>query len=280
MPLGLCGLAWGFGCAVKWLCIYSGLGLLVVFFYTVYQRVQEYRAAATEGRDEITSVFKKRLIATLIFCVGVFIVVPLIIYAVSYIPYENASPGFGLRGIIDNQEYMLTYHGNLVGQGEHAFQSKVLSWPLDIRPVFFFQSRNAVEGTIAGISCFGNPILLWGGVIAVIVLMCVRGNKKINLVGIPFVAIMGLAQYLPWMIISRETFIYHYFATIPFVVLAIVYLMRYLSENYGKKARVLSYVFVGICVLAFVCFYPMITGTPVSENWSNAMRWLPTWPFY
>ncbi|MDP2891644.1 MAG: phospholipid carrier-dependent glycosyltransferase, partial [Bacillota bacterium] len=43
--LGLSGLMFGLGCATKWICIYAGAGLAVLFFIVLWRRWQEYRYA-------------------------------------------------------------------------------------------------------------------------------------------------------------------------------------------------------------------------------------------
>ncbi|MBE5758713.1 MAG: phospholipid carrier-dependent glycosyltransferase [Clostridiales bacterium] len=283
LPLGLCGMFWALGCATKWLCIYAGVGLAIAFFYTVYQRSIELKVILSEdyvleNKEAIKKDFRKKLIWTLLFCVLMFIIVPLAVYCVSYLPYENTAENFGLHGIWKNQEYMLNYHGDVREEG-HPFNSKVWTWPFDIRPVFFFMANNMDGEHTAGISCFGNPILWWSGVIAVLFLIGVGKKGKLDFKGMPYIALMALCQLVPWMIIRREVYIYHYFATVPFLVLAIVFALRYLEENFswGKKA---AWIYVGVVVLAFICFYPMITGIVVPRWYSDFFRWLETWPFY
>ena len=269
LPLGLCGLAFGLGAATKWICLYAGVGLFVMFFYTVYRRAQEYRVAKAEGMEEIAGAFRRKLILTLLFCVGVFIVIPIIIYYLSYIPYFNAKEDFGLAGIWGNQQYMLNYHGNLKTDSPHPYQSSCYTWPFDLRPVFFFRGYYLPENMVSVIWCMASPLLAWGGLAAVLYLLGLRGKgKKFDAQGIPFIVVGALAQYLPWMIISREVFIYHYFATLPFVVFAIIYVLRYWEENYkwGKKA---TWIVVGVAILLFLAFYPALTGVPMSREWGN-----------
>ena len=278
LPLGLCGLAFGLGAATKWICLYAGVGLFVMFFYTVYRRAQEYRVAKAEGMEEIAGAFRRKLVLTLLFCVGVFIVIPIIIYCLSYIPYFNAKEDFGLAGIWGNQQYMLNYHGNLKTDSPHPYQSNCYTWPFDLRPVFFFRGYYLPENMVSVIWCMASPLLAWGGLAAVLYLLGLRGKgKKFDAQGIPFIVVGALAQYLPWMIISREVFIYHYFATLPFVVFAIIYVLRYWEENYkwGKKA---TWIVVGVAILLFLAFYPALTGVPMSREWASVIRWLPLWP--
>jgi dolichyl-phosphate-mannose--protein O-mannosyl transferase len=93
-------------------------------------------------------------------------------------------------------------------------------------------------------------------------------------------SIAALSQFLPWVLISRETYIYHYFATVPFLLLLMTVLAKYLIERtkHGKKA---VFIYLGASLVLFVMFYPVITGTVVSKAYSDIfLRWLPTWPFY
>src|SRR3972149_10544877 len=44
----------------------------------------------------------------------------------------------------------------------HSYQSTALSWPLLVRPVWFFVD-NVSDGIIANIYNLGNPLIFWGG---------------------------------------------------------------------------------------------------------------------
>ena len=79
------------------------------------------------------------------------------------------------------------------------------------------------------------------------------------------------------MLITREVYIYHFFGTLPFLIFALVYALRYLYETFwwGKRA---VWAFTGVCVLAFVAFYPAITGIAVPRIWLEIVRWNPLWP--
>ena len=83
VPLGLAGVCFGLGAASKWTGIYAGLGLAVLLFITLYQRIQDRRLALKSG-DAIdiacTDGTAKNVVLTLLFCVGAYIVVPLAIY--------------------------------------------------------------------------------------------------------------------------------------------------------------------------------------------------------
>ena len=295
-PLAMTGLSFGFGAATKWLCIYAGLGLFVMFFYAMWQRLGEYRAALRVARGEVTlfegaydravvdktiATFKKNLYLTLLFCVLVFIIIPVIIYMLAYMPYfMSKDKHFGWADIWENQKYMLNYHGNLKSDEPHPFASRWYTWPLDIRPVFFFQGQYYPKGFIGNISTFGSPIVFWGGLASVIFLF-VNYLRKKPVGGKPlmFVAVAALSEYLPWLLISRETFIYHYFETVPFLILILTFALKYIIEHFrhGKK---FVYGYLAVVLILFVMFYPVLSGITIPLDYANFIRWLPSWPFY
>ncbi|MBR4078719.1 MAG: hypothetical protein IKK29_00765, partial [Christensenellaceae bacterium] len=200
------------------------------------------------------------------------------IYCISYLPYEWASPeGFGIRGILDNQEYMFNYHGFLVSD-PHPYASQWQTWPFSIRPVFFFLATGSAAGEIALIWCMGNPILWWSGVAAFLYIAGKRASEKhFELRGIGFLLLCAICQLAPNLLITREMFLYHYFTLVPFFCIGIVYVLKYVSENYrhGTKA-VIAYLAV-VCLI-FALFYPVITGIPISYEHGKSLRWLSTWP--
>lgn len=265
LPLFLSGLFFGLGAATKWLCIYAGLGLAILFFYTLYKRQVENKRAY--------------VIKTLLFCVVVFVIIPLCIYCASYIPYFNARENFGLQGIIANQVYMLNYHAYLDPDTVHPFSSHFYTWPLNIRPVYFFLAENLPEGTVSYMSTFGNPLIWWGGILTALYLLGMRKKNGAGFKGLGFVGVGFASQFVPWMFVTREVYIYHYFASLPFLILVIVFTLRdiYYSFSWGRKA---VYAYLAVCVAAFIMFYPAISGVPTSWEYSQFLRWLPSWPPY
>lgn len=278
VPLGLCGIFFALGAATKWLCLYAAVGLCVLFFYTVFQRVQEYRYAKKHGMEEVTKPFRKRLILTLLFCVLVFLIIPALTYCASYQPYANAAgEGYGLKEIWENQKYMLNYHSNLDPDTVHPYSSSAYTWPFSIRPVFFFWAQNAAPGMEGVIWCMGNPILWWGGIAAILYLLGRRKKDGVKDKGMPLTIIAALTGFLPWVFVTREVFIYHYFAVLPFLIFLIVFTLRHLEQR-GRWGKTLSISFVALCVLAFAMFYPANTGIVVPQTWLKLIRWLPSWP--
>jgi dolichyl-phosphate-mannose--protein O-mannosyl transferase len=83
LPLALCGLSFGFGAASKWTGIYAALGLVAL--YVVYLVLRGRHQAAAGQRRAYVVFLAKTLAASLVF----FVVLPLVIYTASYIPYVS-----------------------------------------------------------------------------------------------------------------------------------------------------------------------------------------------
>ncbi len=289
LPLALCGVTFGLGAATKWLCIYAGAGLAFIFAVQMVKRYREYAYAcgALKEQDDINprrrgfleevsrDYFRKTFI-TLLWCVLFFIIIPLVIYLLSYIPYTLVKDGaYDFNAILRNQEVMLSHHSKF---NVHPYSSPWYSWPLNIRPVFFFKGQGYPEGLISSMSTMGNPAVWWGGIGAVIALIVIRIRKGRLGRRTFFIAVMALSQYIPWALLSRETYIYHYFATVPFLILLIGVLAKYLTERtkHGKKA---VFIYLGVCLLLFIMFYPITTGVMVPSWYPYTfLKWFGSWP--
>lgn len=271
--LAACGVTFGIGAATKWTCLYAGAGLGVLWaLHWVFQGVQAHRDS--DGRRYV-----RRLISNIGFCLVFFVLVPGMIYYASYYPYGAAR---GLHGagmyftreyaaiVLENQRFMFTYHAGLVAT--HPYSSRWWQWLLDLRPILYYLSYG--DGTVSTIGAFVNPLLCWGGLLALPVLAyrAVRHDRTAL-----FILVGYLAQVLPWVFISRLTFEYHYFAATLFLVLALGYVFDRLRRR-GYLGIV--YAFTAANGVLFALFYPVLTGVTVSRSYAwNVLKWLPDWPF-
>ncbi len=271
--LGLSGLCFGLGAAVKWICIYAGAGLGVIWLvYWICRLVREKKAA----RDDF--------ILTIGWSLLFFVVVPCLVYYASYWSY---GPSQGIDGpfrlfkkeylqlVIDNQKYMWDYHSDLVAT--HPYSSKWYQWIFDVRPILYYLQYPS-EGVIISFGAFSNPMVAWGGLVAVIGMgwLAIRDRDERAV----FILIGYLANLLPWMLVSRLTFAYHYFPCTVFLVLALGYIFADLRRHDAHwRAAVGS--FATVTVALFILFYPVLSGIPRSAAYSQIfLKWfVDTWPF-
>lgn len=292
VPLGLSGLFFGIGVACKWIGIYAGGGLFILLLISLFQRYMEYvraqrfleSGAAKNAKDKrhlmshIARVFPKYLAATLACSILFFFIIPAIIYVLSYIPFMMVpGPGHGLKDVMTYQQHIFNYHKNL--KATHPFSSNWWSWPLMIKPIWYYGGQKFIPADkVLSIVSMGNPAVWWAGLLAVIAAIVLEIKKRDRLL---LVVLVGLAaQYVPWMLVSRLTFIYHFFASVPFMIFCLVYVIRHLEGIY-PVVRKLVPAYLGLVFLLFLMYYPILSGMLVSKSYvEHFLHWFPGWNFY
>lgn len=254
-------LASGFfmGCAIatKWNGIYCAIGLAIIFFINLWTR---NRAVGLTGR------WRNYRAKIILGCCLYFIILPILIYIVSYIPDMRINPEIGtLQGFIKLQIRMFQYHSKL--EATHPFSSPWYLWPLGIKPIWYY-SGNVDEGYVSSIAVQSNPFIWWTGIIAMIyVLIRAIGNREKNEI---FIVVAILATYIPYIWIPRIMYLYHYFAVIPIMILAIVATIKDLEESTNLRL-VLGYSIIAIVMFAY--FYPIYSGLVIPMWYANTMIW-------
>lgn len=277
LPLFLSGVFFGLGVASKWTGIYAGAGLCVIFFMTLNKRYKEYLWAMEnpgfEDSKRVIKVFKKNTIKTLGFCVFAFIIIPVIIYLVSYIPYVICEGG-GFDTVIKNQSDMFIYHSETVLDATHPYSSKWYEWIVMKRPIWYY-SGTLENGLKEGISAFGNPLVWWVGIVAIFYMIYLSFSKKDE--NAIFIVTGYLAQLIPWMFVDRVVFIYHYFPSTVFLMLAIGYSI-YILYNKNKRVKQYAVCYALLTVLMFGLFYPVLSGMAVDPGYVyKYLRWFESW---
>ena len=145
VPLGLCGICMGLGIASKWTGIYAGCGLALLFFAHLLRRYREYLYAkahpgkSTNGMEhqQIVKKFPDYTVKTIDFCLTFFVLVPAVIYLLSYLPFvDNSHPGTFFDRMLTNQTSMFNYHSGL--EATHPYSSSWYQWPTMVRPIWYY----------------------------------------------------------------------------------------------------------------------------------------------
>ena len=281
IPLGLCGISMGFSWASKWTGIYASVGLCILFFYHMYCRYREFMYASrrpkgeTEGisHDHIIKNFMPCFTKTIIFCCVFFVLIPAVIYVMSYIPFNDGSDRGLIAKVIEAQHTMFDYHSNL--DATHPYSSTWYQWPIMYRPIWYYSSVIG-DGTLReGISAFGNPLVWWAGIPAAFYMVYLLIMKKDKNAG--FLLVDYLSQYAPWFLVSRVVFIYHYFPSVPFVTVMLGYSLYNLVE-WKPKLKKVVYAYVAVAIGLFVLFYPVLSGYPITAEYAvKYLKWFDTW---
>ncbi|MDD3335640.1 MAG: phospholipid carrier-dependent glycosyltransferase [Eubacteriales bacterium] len=299
IPLGLCGLFMGLSIASKWIGLYSAVGLAVLFFSAIYRQFRAnnyaycYLAQEKEARTQkdllrINGAQKyalNRIFITCGFCVLFFLLVPAVIYYLSYIPYLSPNGPVTLQRIVQAQVGMLNYHSTPGLGMDHPFQSPWWQWPFILKPMWFAQDKFEPEGFASTIMCMGNPWVFYIGAIcmaAVIVALVVkhirfnngmtlrRGDGDLTLYTL---VVAFAAQYLPWVLVPRSMYMYHYFASVPFIILATAWVINLIPKEQTRLRKGVLIGYLAGAALFFVMFFPYASGWLTSTQWMDAMKW-------
>ena len=319
IPLALSGLVMGLSVASKWTGCYAGVGLAVLFFWSLYRRFTQARAAQKEkGIADIPAreVWRRPMV-TLASCLVFFIAVPLAIYFVSYIPYflPWSPPGVTVKRVIQaavgdwlyggSKGGMLGYHSTPGLGMNHPFYSPWYQWPVIGKPMWYYAAAYHDADTTQTIVAFGNPAVWWVGLAAMVGLILIWALRHVRREGVtlhtrandmrPAILLISFAaQYLPWVLVPRGTYIYHYFPAVPFIILATVLCLDLLSDRLAKpvtlpgdKTLQLRFVPVALAILLmaaalalFIAFFPYISGITASRSWLQAMQWFRGWIYF
>lgn len=272
LPMALCGLAFGLGCASKWTGIYAGAGLAVLYFGVLWQRASALYALPGG---------KKQLKKEVAFAIGggvlFFVVVPLCIYIASYLPYRLHDPGYDLAAWWNSQKGMFNYHSGL--EATHPFSSSWYSWLLDARPVWYYMGGGLDAGMYASIAGFVSPVVIVAGLAGWLNI----ARRQLVGDGTPAggaLIVVTLSSLLPWILVTRCTFLYHFFPCVPMLIAAAALSLAHMEQTRPGQARRWAAGILFAAAVLFIWFYPVLAGVPIPRWWAAALKWLPSWGFY
>ena len=262
LPLFLAVLFFAFGFSTKWLVLYGFAGQLAILLALRLNEVIKLK----EGLSARINALLNRPFYLLLY----FLVLAGFVYFLTFIP--DVLAGRTLTDVFQLQGSMFAYHSTL--NATHPFASQWWTWPLILKPLWLFVSY-LPNGIVSTIVAMGNPAVWWVGFAFII--LAVEGAVRRRDFACIFITTLFFFQWLPYVLISRVTFIYHFCVNVPILCLATAYFLNtYWSKKWGKVAA-LTY-FSGVVVL-FALFYPAISGMPTSTSWIDSLKWLGSWVF-
>jgi len=196
----------------------------------------------------------------------------------------TASMSFWDKFIELNSE-MYTAQSTLNGV-QHPYASRWYSWPVEARPVYFWQSAPQKGNTQGNIYLLGNPVVWWGSTLAVLAALVVwlgrpqwLGDRR-RLVA--FLLAGYALNFIPFAFIDRPMFLYHYlFALLFAILIACVLFGRFLdwqALRYGRRAvRQTYWALLAVVVLGFLYFLPLSYGWALTPADLQQRIWLPSW---
>ncbi|MEB3195578.1 MAG: phospholipid carrier-dependent glycosyltransferase [Candidatus Sericytochromatia bacterium] len=233
----------GLGCALatRWSSLYAwGLtGLLLIDHAWRVRRLVWVSEPSTDFVGSLRDFLRASKLGMLRY-VGLVVVsmglVPLVIYALSYIPYILQAPGsdwqlkllswdhanHGWGRVVAWQKEMWDYHAKL--NATHPYNSPWWSWPLMLRPTwYYFQDlKNTGFNGLGAVWAIGNAFIWWSSIPALGYAAFLAWRDRVRALGA--IALLGIGLWVMWGVQPRPLLYMHYmFETIPFACLALAY---------------------------------------------------------
>jgi dolichyl-phosphate-mannose-protein mannosyltransferase len=297
VTLLLTGVALGLSIAAKWIAL-AALATIVLFL-VMRPVLRQVGLGVAEGQGRRWGpglpgrATASRYVPAAVLA---FLLIPLLIYLASWIPFFTRGQFHNLADLVDYQRQAYIYHATL--KATHPYGSPWYSWPWLYRPVAYYYEYQAL-GTdqftghplVAGIVDLGNPIIWWASIPAVLSLPYFVFRHR----SFPAALILAgfITQYLPWSRITRVIFLYHMFGGLIFMILALAFVLvrmqqtgpvriEVLGDRLVLGTRLLVPCFLIVAVAFFLYFYPVWTGLPISDSsylggFPNGKMWLRTW---
>jgi dolichyl-phosphate-mannose--protein O-mannosyl transferase len=231
----LSALAFGFALASKWSAIWA-IPIFGIIFLTQ----------------------KKKLNLSYLW----FFTIPLVVYLASY--FDMFLTGHTLKTWWEMQQQMWWYHTGL--RATHPYSSSWWTWPFLVRPIYLYTS-DEIGGMVARIYAFGNPFVFWFGfasVVSCLVFSFLERNKKLGLIVFSY-----LIFFVPWALSPRIMFLYHYLPSVPFMAIAMGYILR-------RSPKLIPYFFIPT-LLIFIYFYPHWAGIKIPLWLDTSYYWFSSW---
>lgn len=182
------------------------------------------------------------------------------------------------------------YEANRTLSEKHQYSSLWYSWPLMVRPIYYWTDSPATTSAAAPpvissaqskIYLLGNPFIYWlstAAMLLVVIDLCARlgprGSRKDYF--LPAFLVAGyLANWLPFIFIGRVMFIYHYFSALVFAIMALAYVIGKIEVP--KVRTAVGIVLLIVFASSFIFWAPLSYGLPLSERQQDLRFWMPSW---
>ena len=262
--LMLAGLFAGASMSIKWSGVYIWIFFAGVSFFIIYY----YEVSQSGAKD---SSYLKSVLNIIPRMVVAFVVLPLLVYIATYIPFFYFGNSF--MDFLSLQDAMYGYHGAV--ETHHPYESRWWQWPLMLEPVYL-HFDDLGEGIRAHIYMLGNPFIWWTGCVF-FVLGAVQALRKEN-PALIFAVVSVLALWLPWAISPRKiTFMYHYIPAFIFIIIIIAYFLDRLWKMDTKFGKLFVILYLVVAAAVFFYFYPITAAVNMEGYKHGQYMWLESW---
>ena len=233
---------YGCGFAVKWSGAFGGIGLaLMLFAYLVKTKQWDLNKKI---RKNLFSKDIRKWIKKGCLC---FILIPGVIYCSSYLLFPATTGAHSMNDVSMQSMNLLRYHKSETTP--HPYSSKWYTWPIALKPMLY--AYNTAEHRY--IYLMGNYAIAYVSIIGIIITAYTAYKKRDLISSVILGAWLGL--WLPYALIERTMFLYHYLPASIFAILALVNLFYQV-----KALRSLLPYYLTAALITFIIIYPKMVG--------------------
>lgn len=303
--LALSGAFFGASTCIKWNGLWFLLGIYLIWAAAwLIQRLepkanpQESEVRTTKSQTGLPNLTQLNIFHMIWY----FAIIPVVTYSLLWIPHlkMNPTPGFWQA-----QQDILLFHEKIgSGPNVHPYCSSWYSWILMWRPIAYFY-QTAIDTTelvptypplpagvgkvVYDVHAMGNPFLWWLSTAAILLLLLLLVQRFIEGSGRQpgvtphtwialYLVLNWVAQLLPWVRVTRCTFLYHYMGASVFSGLALAWLVdRWIQNRSKPHYRSAGVTVIVVVLLAFVYWLPIYLGLPLSPADYQLRMWFSSW---
>ncbi|WP_107666775.1 phospholipid carrier-dependent glycosyltransferase [Cyanothece sp. BG0011] len=275
--LTLSGIFLGASAAIKW----NGLGFLLGIYLIIFIVYLSPRLNHLFNPKNL-GVFEKIKLIQPSLLIFNLLVIPIFTYSILWLPYLLLNPEYSWWEI---HQKIWSFHQSIGDSSDvHPYCSKWYSWLIMARPIaYFYETQNTPSGTIVyDVHAMGNPILWWLATGSILIfslfIIVILYQRKYNVYFslLFFILINYLANLLPWILVTRCTFLYHYMSAYSFSLLGIGLIIEQCLMSELIFNRRLGIIFLLLITFAFIYWLPIYLGLPLSPREFD-LRMLPNW---
>jgi dolichyl-phosphate-mannose-protein mannosyltransferase len=260
--------------SVKWTAVYGFTGIICCLLIIKTDHLAGILNGKSEKVKAAVQYIKSELLPLSAVWIGLLILIVPILY---FIPHYYFVKSLGIKdffstesfnAVLKYQKDMFLYHSQLTAT--HAYSSSWWSWPFDFKPLFLYQMSVNLPGMKASIVSMGNPLIWWTGLLGIFVIVYrFIAERKITLP--VYLLVLYLASYLPWVLVTRATFIYHYYPLVPLVYMFVLTLLEplYAMSKAGRRSVL---IFFAAALLLLILFYPVLSGIDIPGRFNTMLK--------
>lgn len=312
--LALAGICFGASFSVKWNGLAFLLGIYLIWICAWVIRILNPNQDRENDRNffplPTTQFPLKNLtqinLLQITVCLGI---IPAILYYLVWIPHLQINSEMGF---VELHQQILGFHQRMKNTKEvHPYCSNWYTWPLMVRPIVYLYEvvsktdlkpslpplPAGTDKAIFDVHAMGNPALWWLSAIAILLLIGelakrlwvwvkTSGNLEQNLVYFPqqkelwcvlYLVLNYATNLLPWVKVTRCTFIYLYMGGAIFAFLSLAWLVERWLHSLRPRLRGMGITVIFLILISFVFWLPVYLGLPLSTEDLQIRMWFRSW---